>query len=768
MIKKHPIAFLLIFSFSVVYTNAQTEEKHSLIPILTSIEKQHNIRFSYADKTIEDIKCYPPSTTIPLKEKLNYIESQVQLKFKALDKRFISIKPKLKQKIQPTIELLDEILVSNYLTQSVLKGNYGDIIIQPEKFNILPGLTESDILQTIQAIPGVLSTNETVSNINVRGGTHDQNLILWDNIKMYQSGHFFGLISAFSPYLTKRVLVSKNGTSAIHGDGVSSTIDMQLDNAINDSIYSGVGVNLIHVDGFTKLPLNDKIELQLTARRAITDYIETPTYNQYFNRVFQDTDINNNSENSKTIKTNEAFCFYDFGGKLLYNISEKDKLRFNLINTYNTLNYLENEENRNPPNALNSEIKQQTLALGLTHNRQWNTVFKSNIQVYLSNYRLNAINLDITNNQRLIQKNEVLDTGIKFDTNYKINETINWINGYQFFEIGVTNKEDVNNPIFISNIKKVIRSHSAFTEAAYQSKNKNRNIRVGIRSNYIGKFKAFFIEPRLSFNQRFLNHFKLEVLAEIKSQTTSQIIDRQNDFLGVEKRRWVLANDSTIPIIKSKQASIGIHYNKNKFIASAEGYFKQVTGVSTRNQGFQNQYQFVNAIGRYNVKGIDFLINKQFKNITSWLSYSLSDNEYTFKTLDNGNNFPNSLNIKHAITFANTYTLNDFKFALGINWHSGSPVTIPNMTNPVINNEINFESPNSSNLTNYFKIDFSTTYSLKLSPSVKSTIGLSLWNVLNRKNIINTYYVLNEDNSISKIDNISMGITPNLSFRLRF
>lgn len=60
------------------------------------------------------------------------------------------------------------------------------------EFGILPGLIEPDILQTVQALPGIKSIDETVSDINVRGGTNDQNLILWNGIKMYQSGHFLG------------------------------------------------------------------------------------------------------------------------------------------------------------------------------------------------------------------------------------------------------------------------------------------------------------------------------------------------------------------------------------------------------------------------------------------------------------------------------------------------------------------------------------------------------------------------------------------------
>ena len=44
----------------------------------------------------------------------------------------------------------------------------------------------------------IISVDESVANINIRGGTHDQNLFLWNNIRMFQTGHFFGLISAFS------------------------------------------------------------------------------------------------------------------------------------------------------------------------------------------------------------------------------------------------------------------------------------------------------------------------------------------------------------------------------------------------------------------------------------------------------------------------------------------------------------------------------------------------------------------------------------------
>ena len=127
---------------------------------------------------------------------------------------------------------LEEVVVSQILTSGITKQWDGSIQIHSEEFGILPGLIEPDVLQTVQALPGIRSIDETVSDINIRGGTNDQNLLLWDGIKMYQSGHFFGLISAFNPYLNEKVSIIKNGTSAQYGDGVSGIIAMETKNKV--------------------------------------------------------------------------------------------------------------------------------------------------------------------------------------------------------------------------------------------------------------------------------------------------------------------------------------------------------------------------------------------------------------------------------------------------------------------------------------------------------------------------------------------------------
>ena len=752
--------FLLLF-FLCAFSGFSQNQKRPLTEVLSLIEAKHNVSFSYADKDVKHI-LIDVSTEKSLDSILDEISLKTNLQFNKIDQQYYTI---VKQTESDSFSLqhLEEVIITDYLTSGIYKNNTGSISIKPEQFGILPGLIEADVLQTIQALPGVLSVDETVSNINVRGGTHDQNLFLYDGIKLYQSGHFFGLISAFNPQLTHKISVIKNGTSAKYGDGISSIVDMQLSDKISSDNNIGLGLNLISADGYAKVPLGKKTEIQVAARRSVTDILDTPTYNNYFDRVFQDTDLTNTED--AAVSKNEHFYFYDTAIKFLYDLSEKDKIRFNFLNIYNALDYNEEATINTTNEASNSQLKQHNIASGITYERQWNTKLNTFAQIYYSNYDLDATNFDILNNQRLIQENEVVDGGLKLHANYYLSPTLNINGGFQFTEVGISNLEDVNNPVFRSYIKRVIRTYSGFAEAQFQSKNKNTSVRLGIRNNYFKKFNLHLVEPRLHINQRFLNYFSAELSAEYKSQSTTQIIDLQKDFLGIEKRRWVLANNTTIPVVKSKQASFGLSYNKNKLLITAEAYIKKVNGITTRSQGFQNQYQFVNAIGNYEIKGVDILINKQFQKFGTWLSYSYSKNDYTFEDLNGGASFPNNFDITHVIDFAGTFTLDDLKLALGLNWHSGRPFTTPNYEDSN-NNTIIYQSPNNSRLDDYLRTDFSATYQFNLGKN-KAILGASIWNLLNQKNTINTYYAIN-DGEISKIENQSLGITPNVSFKFRF
>lgn len=668
---------------------------------------------------------------------------------------------------------LEEVVVYQFLTTGLSRETDGSILLNVEDFGILPGLLEPDILQTVQALPGIKSIDETVSNINIRGGTNDQNLILWDDIKMYQSGHFFGLISAFNPYLTDKVTVIKNGTSSQYGDGVSGIISMETKDEVKDHIYGGAGFDLISGDVYGHIPLSEQLAVQFSARRSVTDFLNTPTYNQFFERAFQDTEVKGGGGADDPITREENFYFYDFSGKLLYDINRYHKVRVSFININNNLDYLETDENTARSNQ--SLLDQTNFSFGGRLESSWTDRFSTRVNAYYTRYNLDAENIEGNGQQSLFQNNQVLESSVKAATSYKLSDELITNNGYQFTEVGITNFTNVTQPPFNSNIKGVIRTHALFTELQYRSPDEKVDFTGGARLNYIqnlGTFDALILEPRINFSYVFVPDFRVEFQGEFKNQTTNQIIDLEQNFLGIEKRRWILSDDNTLPITKSKQGSLGINYDRNKWFIGLEGFYKEVEGVSTATQGFQNEDQFNGEIGSYTIKGAEFLVNYKNARFSSWLSYAFNNNTYFFEDIT-PNEFPNNLDIRHTLTLASTYNYRNLKLGLGLNYRSGKPYTEPQEGTGAINttvfpNTINYQSPNSSRLPNYLRADASLIYNFQLSNSVKATAGASILNLLGKRNVLNTYYRLNDQDEIETVESISLGLTPNISFRVSF
>ncbi|WP_370478215.1 TonB-dependent receptor [Tamlana flava] len=664
----------------------------------------------------------------------------------------------------PYFQSLSEVLISNYITSGINKLSRGSYEIDFSNFDILPGVIDNDVLQSVQAFPGVQSINETVSNINIRGGTHDQNLILWDGIKMYQSGHFFGLISMYNPQITQTVSLVKNGSDASYTDGVSGTIAMKTEQEINTRFKGTLGINLTDVNAFVDAPLGNKSSIQIAARKSINDFVETPTYTAFFDRIAQNTEVANNA--TTITNTGKKFDFYDTSLRWIYKISDKDELRLNFINVSNQLQFDENAVVNQEEETRESSLKQNSIAGALHYNRFWNNRLQTTFEVFETDYKLRAINANILDSQRFLQENIVSETSAKIKADYNLFENLQLLVGYHVVETEITNLDDVDVPLFRNLVSEVVRTHAIFSQVGYRSSNRNTNINFGVRYNYSDKFKKSIWEPRLSFSQRIFRHLTLDVLGEFKNQNASQVINLQNDFLGIEKRRWQMSNNSTIPIIRSRQISSGLSYSHKGWLINFEGYYKQVKGITTQSQGFQNQYEFERQSGNYDVKGLDLLVRKHIDGFNTWLSYSYMGNRYLFESLE-PDYFPSNYNISHTATIGATYTWSNLKISTGLNWHSGKPTTRPIFGNEIVDGDINYEPTNNSNLEDYLRLDMSALYNFNLGKASTGYFGVSIWNVLDRENQVNNYYRLDNE-SVDEIVQRSLGFTPNAVLRLTF
>ncbi len=262
---------------------------------------------------------------------------------------------------------LAEIVLSDFLIRGIDKLNDGSFKIDFDRFSILPGLIETDVLQSVQAFPGIQSINETVSDINIRGGTNDQNLILWDGIKMYQSGHFFGLISMYNPQITQKVGLRKNGTPVSYTDGVSGTIAMETEKEVTTNFQGNVAFNFLDANAFADVPLGNKSSVQVAARKGISNFVESPTYTAYFDRIAQDTEVESNT--AEVINSDFESDFYDHSLRWLYKLSEKDDIQLNFINANNELVFNENATLNGAEESRRSSVAQNSIAGGLQYHR---------------------------------------------------------------------------------------------------------------------------------------------------------------------------------------------------------------------------------------------------------------------------------------------------------------------------------------------------------------------------------------------------------------
>lgn len=752
------IAFFLTWLFSFNQISAQENDTIPLITFFKQVEHTFQVKFSYSVAETSTIKILNKDfDTLP--EALDYLTNVTLFNYEILDNRYILVISKAKNKEAIP---LSEVVITDYIIKGISKNKDGSFAIDAKNMGQLPGLVAQDILQITQALPGIESANETISNINIRGGTHDQNLILWNGIKMYHTGHFFGLLSIFNPNTTNKVTIIKNGAPVKYGDAVSGIISMQSELDSTKTVSGGIDLNMLSSDAYIAYSKN-KLSFQLAGRRAITDIVESPVLNAYLKRTLENSTL----ENSGTAveETDKNFMFYDYNGTFNYAFSPKHSLRLDFINAYNNLNY-----NQYTADGIRkNDLKQTSRGARLSWNNLWKNTYKTQVELYYSYYDLYGKNTEPTNQQTLIQENNVLETGIKAAVATALTKNITFSTGYQFTETGVRNNVSVNLPYYEKRIKEVMRTHAFYAESTY--KKNNWFARAGIRTSYFNKPNKITFEPRINLNTYISPTISLKLQGEVRSQTTNQVIELQTDFFGIEKRRWMLSNGGTIPVSIAKQIAIGADVKKNNWLFSSEIFYKKVTGISTSTQGFQNQNEFVNAIGAYNVAGIEVLVNKQFNRLNSWISYTYSKNEYTFNTLTPPN-FPSNYDIRHSFDAGITFTYNKFMIAAGIKYRTGQPYTTPQQNNEVDLNTyppgINYNKPNNLRLPDYMRADISAGYTFFTSKNYTAQLKIALLNLFNRKNILNQYYEVDTNNQITKVTNYSLGFVPNASLKITF
>lgn len=783
---KYSLAVFFFF-FSIIGATAQqtTSVSYDNVPlsiVFPELEQTFNVKFSFNSELVNNRNLTLDLENASLEEILANIEDKLFLKFKKVSDRYYTVKITRRQ-LTDTQEL-EEVLIEEYITTGISKGNDDtSISVAPKQLGILPGLTEPDVLQSIQLIPGVQSPNETASDVFIRGGTPDQNLILWDGIKMYHSGHFFGTISAFNPYITDEIKLYKSGTKAKYGDRISGVIDIKTDNSIPKVVEGGFGFNMTHMDAFVKAPLGNKAALLVSARRSITDMFQTETFRNLSKRVFQETKISNGNkvfDDEEVIATNDLFYFTDLTLKAIIEPNDNNKLELSSLYTKNKLDYGFLIQAFEEASQDQLEVINQGLSLNWYH--RYNNALSQDFNAYYSNFDLeyqgtNTISGEL--NDQLDKLNNIHDFGFAYNLNWSLNTTSTLGLGYQFSSNKVEyelNYEEPEAPEdnFNETNEGTNNAHAIYVDYQYKL-DKKWFANTGLRANYFSILDKLFIEPRVQLSADLNPFLQFKISGEQLHQPVSEVVEFNTREFGLENQFWVLSNGEDIPILKSTQLTTGLVFNKKGWNLDLELYYKRIKGLTSITLGFDRVQDFF-SIGKSNVFGMDILVKKKIENYRTWLSYSFINNDFIFDSINNGNNFPGNTDITHSFVWSHSYEWNHFNVSLGWNIRTGIPYTkatgIEDTPNGTI---ITFEDNNAARLDGYHRLDLSTTYTFNFSKqdNWKGKLGFSLLNIYNRKNTLSRTYEIsqstqNSEDELREINKTSLGLTPNLVFRVEF
>ncbi len=671
-----------------------------------------------------------------------------------------------------SVGFLEALTIDDYLTVGITKER-NHIHIFPSEINILPGYTEPDLMQSIQLAPGVNSPYETSAGIHVRGGSPDQNLVLWNGIRTYNQGHFFGMISAFNPYIADEVTFIKSGTNPQYGERVSSTIDIRTADFVPEKIYGGWGFNMIHTDGYLNAPLiKDKLSVQVSGRRSFNDLIKTFTYENFATRVFQNTKI---AEIATNEQAKNRFFFHDFTTNVNYKINKDHSLHFSSLFDNNALVFTTNNQSTLEvfSDQLNTKNEGYSLRWSKNSVETFSFDLSANYSKYLLSYAFNRLfedTLDIASKKNLIE-----DFGLSFHTTYPIAKNQRIKSGYQFSQKQVRYAFENETPTYslvLDVADNELKTHALFAE--YQLEyGKGSSLQLGSRLNYYQELDRLYLEPRLFIEQKITEPLSLIASGEYRTQTVSQIRESVVSDLSLENKVWTLSSNDGFPVTSSYQISAGSILDKNDWYAEAEVYYKDISGITTLTFGYLNPIGNEFSNGHSRIRGLDFFLKKQFTGYKTWLSYSYIYAQNQFKNLNNEEPFPGNWNIEHTIKWSHFYSFNQFQCSLGWLWHTGKAYTEVQENligqGPV---SVYFDRINEHNLPVYHRLDLSLVYDFKPQEhkNLKYRIGVSVLNLYNRKNQLNREYRTTPslENRLIETNIYALGITPNIVFRVFF
>ena len=152
----------------------------------------------------------------------------------------------LQVEMEETPVLLEEIVVEGSKAREITTSTIGQTQLSIRQLKQAPALLgEIDVIKQIQLLPGVTTAGEAASGYNVRGGSVDQNLVLYDGLPVFNSSHVFGFFSTFNAEAIRDVTFYRGGIPAEFGGRISSVLDIRSREGDYEKWGGGAGIGMV-------------------------------------------------------------------------------------------------------------------------------------------------------------------------------------------------------------------------------------------------------------------------------------------------------------------------------------------------------------------------------------------------------------------------------------------------------------------------------------------------------------------------------------------
>jgi ferric enterobactin receptor len=685
-------------------------------------------------------------------------------------------------KLSRKTQIIDSVLVKGVKVDMVDYRNDVDFAttINPYKLNDLPVVVETDIFKTLQLLPGISYTSNS-SELSIRGGSSDQNLILFDGQTLYNLSHYYGVVSNINTNVIQDIQVYKGGYDSRYGERVSGIVDIhsKTGNHLRPMVYGDV--NLVSGNVTAEIPIGDKLSVVAAFRRSYSDIYKTSLSNKLYSNK-----PNSFQGDSMVYQTTPSFYFYDYNTKLTYQISDNENISVSIFgskdffdNSYNgSLLYKGGSDSLKI--ATTDKNNWGSYGYSASWQKQWDETFFTNLQVGTSGYSNKYINNtsvekiqttttsdpylpEVTNNFNPNNQNDLKDFSASLRNTCYVNNNNQLHFGILVRRNSVYYHKDVDKIYVYDNMDESSWVTSIYAQDRILLGNRF-TIKPGFRLNYYNSTSKAYIEPRLAANYRFSDKFSVRMATGRYYQYISQVLSQQET--GYNKNFWVLANDSAHPVLKSNHFIFGSTYETGKFLFDAEVYYKNYSGLQeylfaspfvvvhdypqknqmkpfnenainvntfsslagtpTPSQNSARPSYFINGTGES--FGLDFFIRYKARIFTSWISYSISKSVHQFPDINNNAAIPAPADQTHQFSWANMITLGK--------WNLGSTTLFSTGRPYVDNTQSKQELPITrtyKRLPNYFRSDISFNYNFRVG-LIHLKAGATIVNIFDTQN----------------------------------